>query len=318
MYRVSLSRDIEVFSEAALFQNLSIIIVNYSLKKDTADCIRSILMAGANLSQFIIVDNGSTDQSIDFLRSQFGPDLDILALEDNKGFAEGVNYGLRQAFKNQADWLLIINNDTTVATDFLLELENATKKSGEKYRLYSPLILYYDHPDIIWSVTDRLVAGTMISYNPYIHKKVDSFVFSDVFASEFINGCAMLIHREVFERIGLFDSDFFMYHEEVDLCWRAKKANLKMAIATKARMWHKKSMAFVKQKPQIQYLQIRNQIRVYRRYAVGIQKPVMFLFSIFRFFKVAMQDILNGQPDLLPFLWKGFLEGYGIDLKPRK
>lgn len=297
-------------------QDLFIVIINLNGKEDTADCIESFIKVEARINQMIIVDNGSSDDSVEHLRMQFGLDLDIVALQENLGFAEGSNCGIRRALERGAQWILLMNNDTVVAPDFLVELGTAIKKAGTEYRLFSPLIFYYNPSDVIWSITTNLIPGTMISYDPYKGKRLSDIRLPEILPADFIHGCSLLTHRSVFEKIGMFDGRLFIYNEEVDLSWRARRAGFKLAIATKAHMWHKVSAVMGKQKPRTRYLQTRNQIWVYRRYSNSIQRPIMFLFTVFRTIRLAFSDLLRGQGKLLPYLWRGFVEGWTTNPAP--
>jgi GT2 family glycosyltransferase len=299
----------------SLVPGINIVIINLNLKNDTAECINSLLEAKAKIGEVIVVDNGSSDGSAQFLREKYGPELEIIGLNENLGFAEGSNFGLKKAFSRGATWLLLMNNDTLVAPDFLEKLAEAVVL-GNEYRLFSPLIFYLNPSDVIWSVTNRLIPGTMIGYDPYIGKKKTQFSFPTVLPADFINGCSMLVHREVFEKIGFFDPRLFIYHEEVDLSWRARQAGFRMAIATQAEMWHKISAVMSKQKPKTRYLQTRNQIWVYRRHARGLQLPIMFVFTVLRTIRLAIHDALKNQSELLPYLWQGFQEGWTSDPNP--
>lgn len=295
---------------------ITFVVINWNLKQDTADCIDSLLKAGAGVENVIVVDNGSTDGSVDFLSAKFGSALEIVGLETNMGFAKGSNAGIQQALVRNADWIFLMNNDTFVAADFVEQLEHAIQIGGSTYSLFSPMILYYDLPKIIWSLGDRLVPGTMIGINPYIGKNAESFQFPEIFPVDFVNGCGMLVHRKVYQTVGMMDTRLFIYHEEVDLCWRVRLAGFRMAAVPNAKMWHKISSIMGKQKPKTRYLQTRNQIWVFRRYASGLKKVIMFFFSVGRAFRLIFQDAKMHQLGLLPHLWRGWWEGWTDD--PRR
>ena len=119
-----------------------------------------------------------------------------------------------------------------------------------------------------------------------------------------------MIGRPVVEKIGLFEEISLIYAEEVEFCWRARLAGFKMATATRARMWHKISATMSKTRPKTRYLRIRNQVNFYRRYARGLQLPLMFLFTLGRSLWLSLGDLRLGQPELLAPLWRGFREGW--------
>lgn len=292
-------------------EKISIVIVSYNLKEDTAACIDSLYAAGASLDQIIIVDNASTDGSISYLREKIGPLLKLIISGENKGYASGVNLGVQAALAEGTDWVLIMNNDTHVASDFIQQMTWAIEIAGNTYALFGPLILFHDFPQKVWYFGDKRVPGTLFTYNPYYMKPfpADTPVVMPV---DFLNGCAMLIHRSVFERIGLFDDSIFMYSEEVDFCWRARQAGFKMAGIASARMWHKVS-ASAKRVPEKSLIQrTRNQILFYRRYASWAQMPVMFLLSSLRNLGFMLKYLVNGLPGLSLAVMQGWKDGWFV------
>ena len=291
-----------------MFPDCQIIIVNFNLKDDTSCCLESFLKSGASLSQIIVVDNGSSDDSVSYLRNRFGPDLFVLEVEGVLGYAHGLNQGSQLALSKGATWLLLMSNDTVVAPNFLREFDEAAHQNSEVL-MFSPLILYCDLPDTIWFLGTYLIPGTLITRDPFHnHKRQLSYPVS--MPVDFINGCAMLIHRDVFEKIGFFDSSFFMYFEEVDYCWRARRAGIKFNAAPRAHMWHKVSLTMDQDRPGARFLRIRNQIWVYRRYSFPWQFPIMFIFSLLRGLVLGLKDIFQTQFPLLIPLIRGFWEGW--------
>ena len=293
-----------------MFSDLGIVIVNLDLKEITRACIHSLLISGADLRQIILVDNGSQDNSVEFLREQFGPDMSIVQVEKNLGYAHGLNLGIPMALQNGAKWLLLMNNDVEVAEDFFSELEKATHSP---FAIISPLILYYDLPNQIWYGGDLLIPGTLIGLRLHKNKDVRSLRLPDLQKVDFAHGCAMLVRCDVIEKIGLFNDSSVIYAEEVDFIWRARQAGFKVAVANRARMWHKISALMGKQKPRQRFLRVRNQIRFYRRFSSPIQFPIMFVFSLFRTLWISADDIWRKQTDLLSPLWKAWQLGWFSD-----
>ncbi len=287
---------------------LTVIIVNYNLKKDTAECIQSILDAGAHLSQLIAVDNGSSDDSAQYLRSTFGNALNIIRTEDVRGYAHGLNLGVRLAYSFDSDWLLLMSNDTFVDQEFLKEMEVATHHFP-KVSIFGPMILFASLPNRIWFLGQYLAPGTMLTYDPYRMKPADQS-YPDILNVDFLNGCCFLVHRSVIDKIGLLDASLFMYAEEVDFFWRAKKAGFKMAAVPKARMWHKVSAIMSQDKPVSRFLRIRNQIWVYRRYGKWWQIVIMFVFTALRLVIMGIKDIFLQHWNLVTPLLRGFLDGW--------
>ena len=289
----------------------------------TVECVQSLLSAhlhkrgaqspGAMVRQIIVVDNGSTDDSIAILESKLGSLVELIACPQNLGFAGGNNLAIQHALKSDADWLLLINNDTCVAPDFFTQLA-AAHGANPHWSMMAPLILY--DPEVpgnpantIWSLGDRLLPGTLITRGLWRNQTVppDLPTFIDV---DFLNACALLIHRTVFEKIGLFDTSYFMYAEDVDFCWRARRAGFKMGCATQARMWHKVSASTGVHHPQSRYWRTSNQIRFYRQYATLWQRPLLFGFTLARTLLTMGRDLVSRRTHAARSTGRGWIDGW--------
>jgi len=287
---------------------LYIVIVNWNLREDTLACVNSLIEAGAKPDHIVVVDNASTDGSVEALKQTFNSELTIIESNHNLGFAAGSNLGAKFAIDQGAVWVLFLNNDTVVASNLLVELEAITQ-NYTNFSIIAPIIYYYDQPDIIWHLGDRLVPGTFTTINRFRGKK-DPGNLPNVVPVDFVTGCGMMVRKDVFDRIGFFDSSFFMYAEEIDYCWRARQAGFHLAYATQAKIWHRISTSASKDQNKSRYLRIRNQIYFYRRYASAHQVPLMFIFTLMRFFRLAFNDIIKRQTYLVGPLAHGWFDGW--------
>lgn len=292
----------------ASFPGLFTIIVNYNLKGDTVDCIQSLREAGADLDRILVVDNASTDGSAGLLRATFGERLGLLCAPDNRGYPHALNLGIPQALQQGAEWLLLMNNDTKVAPQFLDELELAAK-AGPQYALFGPLILYYEQPEVIWYLGYRLVPGTLIGVGSHRGQRVSEDL-PPLMPMDLMHGCAMVVRRDVFETIGAFDDSQPIYGDDADFSLRAKRAGFKAACATRARMWHKISFTMGRQKTRTAYLKMRNTIFFYRKYARGLTRLVMQAFTLARCLLMIASALVHGYTDLARPLWLGWTDGW--------
>jgi GT2 family glycosyltransferase len=291
-----------------LTDSLAIVIVNLNLKRDTAECIQSLLQAGARLASIIVVDNGSEDGSIEYLRAQFGEELPIIAAGQNRGYAYGLNLGIQNGLERGTRWFFLMNNDTIVDAKFFSELDAAVQQRSE-YSIFGPLILYYSEPHRIWYLGDRIVPGTLITYNPF-RGKSDQSELPPLESVDFVHGCGMLVESTVFSKIGLFDDWSLIYAEEVEFIWRARLAGFHCLGVTRAKMWHKISTYMSKQKPKTRFLRVRNQIRFYKHYSKGLGRVVMFLFTVLRTLRLLFTDIIQRQWELIRPLASGWVAGW--------
>lgn len=284
------------------------VILNWNLAPDTEECIKSLEAAGLPLAQVILVDNNSTDGSLARLIQVFGHCIKYAPLVQNLGFAGGVNVGIRYALDAGAEWVLLINNDTVVDPLFFQAL-TAAMEARPRWRLISPLILYAGEPDLIWSMGDRRIGSTLLT-RPLLHEQPAPIDMPAYLEADSLNACAMLVQRDVFERIGLFDETYFMYAEDADFCWRAHQAGFQLGVATRARMWHKVSRSTGVHHPQSRYWRIRNQIVFYRSHSQAWHAWFLFSFTFLRTLLLSGKDTWAGRLGLVRTNWRAWLDGW--------
>lgn len=281
------------------------VIVNWNLADKTIFCVESLITSGLPPEQIIIVDNGSDDDSVTCFSFKFGDKLTILSNPDNKGFAAGVNQGILEAMKKNAKWIFLINNDAYVERDFFKKIK---PHLCNKYDIVSPIIYYHHNPHKIWFVGDRLIPGTLFTIGLW-KNKTDSGKLPEILEIDFANGAGMLIKRNVFETIGLFNEKLFMYGEEVDFCWRAKKNHFRIIGVTSAKMWHEISASASKKSLMKFYLKTRNQTIFYKRYTTGLKRISMLsIYFIYVLIKSAGHLLLSNFNVSKTYI-KGFIDG---------
>jgi len=238
---------------------VSIIVLNWNGLIDTKECLESLQNVMYENKEIIVVDNGSSDGSQEYIRQNYH-DVILLANNENLGFAEGNNKGIQIALKNGADYIFLLNNDTIVDNDVILKLIEITK-TDVKIGFIGPKIYYYDEPIRIWSAGGKLSKWFIHSGGKHIgYRKIDRGQFDYVKETDYVSGCAILIKKSVFEKIGLFDPQFFCYYEEADLIIRSKQMGFKVIFVPKAKVWHKISSSFGANTRKFIYFQIRNRL----------------------------------------------------------
>ena len=209
-----------------------IILVNYNGYKDTLECIDSIKENISNDYKIIVVDNKSTDDSLNYLKKI--KDIYLIESDKNGGFSYGNNLGIKYALDNDYQNIILLNNDTVVTKDCFDKMVDLS--DDKEIGIIGNKVLYYD-TDKIYSYggSINLNRGTAIlGYNQDNNKELN-----DQYVS-FISGCCMLIKREVFDKIGLLNEDYFMYYEDVDFCLNASKY-FKLKVINDSVIYHKVS-----------------------------------------------------------------------------
>lgn len=240
--------------------SVAVIILNWNNWQDTVECLESLAQIDYPNYQVIVVDNGSTDDSIMQLKQRFDW-IRLLETGENLGFSAGVNYGIERA--RDLELILLLNNDTIVAPNFLTELVK-TIQSDNTIGLVGGKIYYLDaaksdsvlyRQNKIWSAGGAINKLTKKAFH-IGDKKIDHGQYDQQREVEFLSGCCLLIRREVIEKIGLLDPDYFMYYEDVDFCLRAKAHAYKIVYSPKAIIWHK--IRQVARKQFADYYRMRN------------------------------------------------------------
>ena len=166
----------------------------------------------------------------------------LIKNDENKGFPGGNNTGMKFSLKYfNPDYILLLNNDTIVAENFLNELVK-NGESREDMGILGPKIYYYDKPDIIWSagckISWKLCRGIQLGCN-----ELDNGQFNEQKEVGYISGSAFLIKTELINKIGLMDEKYFLYFEESDWTLRANLSGYKSLYIPTATVWHKVSRA---------------------------------------------------------------------------
>ncbi len=211
---------------------LFIVTVNWNQPIVTGQCIESIRNNKIEDSNIVIVDNGSTDTSVELFHNNF-PTIVVLENEQNLGFSGGFNTGIKYALSKGAEYVFMVNNDTMFPPNMINIFFPLAKKLSAD--ISSPIIFYGDQPERIWSAGGYFCKLLSAPLNAH-HR--DKPIPSKPIRREFLTGCALLIHKDVFKKIGLFDEDFFLYYEDLDYLKRAKDAGLKIWLIPQAKLYH--------------------------------------------------------------------------------
>lgn len=279
------STDDNFGQRAEVRPRVGIIIVNYNGADDTKGCLDSLSRIDYADYEIILVDNASSDAS--FILSEIHknfPKVKILALPKNLGFAGGNNAGIKLALDNGARYVLLLNNDTIVAPDFLEKMVGVGESDknigfvGAKIYYFSDKNrVWFNGGEFSWTGGGKHIQNGKIDTNP---------VDTQIKDTSYITGCALLAKKEVIEKIGLLTEDYFMYYEDIDWSLRAQKAGYRTVVAPAAHIWHKISRSASKMgAPTIHYYHIRNALILTQKHAPPLTKALVYTWSIYHYLK---------------------------------
>ena len=271
-----------------------VITLNWNGKKWLNDCLSSVLAMDYPNFEVAVVDNGSTDGSVEFIRERF-PEAHVLETGRNLGYARGFNVGLEYAAAQGAEYFLIMNNDTVIDAGALEALVD-TAVSQPKAGFVTGKILFYDRPDIFQTVGKKedsiRWSGDHIGTG-----ENDIGQFEAVQERPFLDDVMTLVDRRMYDEVGGYDPQYFLQCEEFDWQVRAKKKGWRFYYTPKAKIWHRVSMSMGGSGNAIgRYFDTRSQMVVMARHA-GLWRFLRYYF--WTGFKVT-DSLLRG---LVQFNW---------------
>jgi GT2 family glycosyltransferase len=291
---------------------VALILLNWNTPQHTIACIKSVLQYGdMALFDIIVVDNGSTDDSLPLLQSQF-PDLIYIDNKENLGFAEGNNRGLQYSLANGYTYSLVMNNDTLVDEDLVtalkLHLDNHLQAAAVQ-----PAIYWLNDKSKIWNGEGSFNA--VLGQTKSSTKNPDAGDLKIAKTVEWLTGCCMMIRNAPLIMCGLFNKSFFLYFEDVDLSFRLRECGYELHYLPSSKMYHEAGVSAKVQKeegflsPVIHYYISRNHIWFLRRYGKPLYYPVNFVYNGFYYLALLSYFKLRGRNEKAKQLIKGLKEG---------
>ena len=212
--------------------DLSIIIVNWNTKELLRDCLHSVFEQTCGLNfEVLVVDNGSSDGSQDMVHKEF-PDVTLIKSSENLGFAKANNLGLKMA---KGDHLLLLNSDTVIQENAFGNMVDFLKREA-RAGIVGPILLNQDN-------TRQLSAGHFYSLfytflSLFLPEKYLRYSYRNTRQVDWVSGACFLFKREILEKVGELDDKFFMYVEEMEYCYRTRKAGFHTYFFSKAKVYH--------------------------------------------------------------------------------
>jgi hypothetical protein len=244
---------------------VAVVVLSYNGRDLTLACIESVRAGDWPETEIVVVDNHSEDDSVAAIRRE-APEVTLIENNANLGFPGGCNVGIRHALERGCDYLLLLNNDATVAPDCIRRLVEAAEEEGAA-RILCPLVYYANHPDRIWYAGSEWNPARIYNVGYHGQGERDVGQFDGVRLTGAATGAAVLIAREVFEKIGLLDGALFLKAEDVEFSARATAAGFGISVVSDAKAWHHVSVASGDEfSPLVAYYCLRNGLHISREY----------------------------------------------------
>lgn len=238
------------------------VILNTNRRADTLECLASLQKNTYKNQRVIVLDNHSTDGSVEAIRTQF-PAAQIIELAENRGYAGNNNVGIQAALEQNADWIFVLNEDTILAPDCIERLVHLGE-SDPKIGMVGPLVYHHNEPDVIQSAGGFMNRHWEAGHLGKDERDVGQFTTPQ--SVEWLTGCSILVRRAVVEQIGMIDERFFIYFEETEWCVRARQAGWRLLMLPQAKLWHKGVTRNYKPKPSFTYYCTRNRFFMLRKH----------------------------------------------------
>jgi hypothetical protein len=299
------------------------VVLNWNGLKDTMECIESLRNVTYGNLDVIVIDNGSVGGEADTIEEKCGDWITVLRNQENLGYAEGNNVGIRYALAKNAEYVLLLNNDVIVAPDFLDAMISVTE-SRREVGIVGPMIYYYppnQGEEVIWFAGGRVAKNIGQPFHIGL-KEIDTGQFNRLKVVDYITGCALLIKKEAISKIGLLDTEYFAYFEDLDWNMRAHAVGFLSMFVPEARIWHKASATSGYMSPVYVYLHTRNRILFVRKNTSRLGFALFFLptFVVLRIARPMIMFIAKGQNKANRALIQGLKDGMfgaGKDIQGR-
>jgi len=266
---------------------VSIIILNYNAGKLLLDCVESILKSDFKNYEIIVVDNNSKDKSHLICKEKF-EEIKLIENSQNFGFCEGNNIGAKNA---KGEFIIIINPDTTVTPNWINEFLKANKENGDG--IYQPKIISLEDKKTILSTGNMIHLfgfGFARDKGNLKTKKVEN-----VEKITYSSGTCIFTTKKLFEKIGMFDSFLFLYHDDLDLSWRASMQKIDSFYVPTITVYHKESYNFQWSSKKFYWLERNRKYCILTHYSKETQK------------KIASELFLSDALVWISYFFKGFL-----------
>ena len=300
-------------------ERVAIVIVNWNTYKLTRSCIVSLNKCVHKNFEIFLVDNHSSDESVEKLKKEF-KELHFILNNENTGFCKANNQAIEKILsENTFNFIILLNSDTEVSPFFIKPLVDKFK-SNEKIGAVQPLILNWSDKSTIWKYEGDInrtfgITSHRRKNKIFSDKKMKSY-------TEWASGCCIFTTPSIFKEVGLFDEIFFTYYEDVDWSIRLKKQNYLIALSKLSEVYHHESgssKSLKKQNegylsPKSHYYNFRNHIIFLRKHKSDYNSLGIVVFQLLKITQFSLYFMLRLRKKKFVNLWKGVCDGLRVKI----
>lgn len=273
---------------------VTIIIVNYNGYEDTVECVKSLKNIDYDNYEIVCVDNASTNKATEEQNEYLECNTIYLSSDNNLGFSGGNNIGINYAKKNGSDYVLLLNNDTTVESDFLTKLVAVAREKMDN-GVFGCTIRYYWDRDKLW------FDGGTFDFDTGNTSHYHDGNGDNIVEVTFLTGCLMLIPMQILEDVGMLDESYFLYAEDTDYCCRVMNAGYQLYYCTDAVIYHKEGATAGRNSNLKQYYVERNGLFICAKYS---KHPIR---ACLRRSYLTWKSVFRGRMNFQP-IWYAYID----------
>jgi GT2 family glycosyltransferase len=290
-----------------------VVICNFNKRDDVLVAIESVQASTGVALEIVVVDNCSTDGSAQAIRDLQYKNVRVIDLPENIGGSGGFKVGMEASLRSQAEFVLLLDNDASVAPDTIAGLVDAMNNDLELGAV-GPAILKAYSPGEIQDVGGFLSSEFFSHWPGFNSLPIDDLSLPPLYC-EYLAACCLLTRRSVIEEVGSFDESFFIYWDDVDWCTRVRNAGYRLKVFPELRSWHKGGIQTATSTVPT-YYNMRNRVRFFSRYPnlwpydlaiAGIRKNM---------FEIFLGCLIKGDTHYIEANLEGFNDGLINDFKP--
>jgi len=284
---------------------VSVILVNYGQWELTRKCIDSLDRSVDVDIRITLIDNCSPEPVPEWVTLR--EDIYFKRMEENAGFAGGNNAGFSMSRNDETEYTFFLNNDAEVLPETIVHLAGYLDRN-ERTGIVAPAVYWKSDPEKLWSAGGNLVRWKMRfeqvdlqdkEYNPDEGVQVD-----------FVSGCALMIRTGLFNKIGGFRDDFFMYYEDADLCMKASGQGYSVEVLPSETVLHSVASGSGGELSRIAiYFSERNRIVLSREVLSPLTRAVFIFYKTAVLLVLSVKFLFREGPGLIRWLWLGYFDG---------